>query len=119
MLKDRTLSNAPVMIIDPAEVEFAVSSTSARGQRVVTISGGLDIASRDLVCRACLEGNEIAVVVDIARLTFIDCSGYGALIAARRILTDLGGSLTIHNQAGQPARLLSLLSALEAAQVHH
>lgn len=107
-----------VAVVDPDDVGFAVSSTSADGHRVVHVSGELDIATRDLVRRACLEGVDLAVVVDITDLAFMDCSGYGALIAARRILTDLGGSLTIRNQAGQPARLLSVLSALETPLEH-
>jgi anti-anti-sigma factor len=79
--------------------------------------GELDIASRDLVRRSCLDGTDLTVVVDMTDLAFIDCSGYGALIAARRILTDLGGSLTMRNQSGQPADLIRLLSDLEAAQL--
>ncbi|MGZ4790460.1 MAG: STAS domain-containing protein [Ilumatobacteraceae bacterium] len=62
---------------------------------------------------------ELTVVVDMTDLTFIDCCGYGALIAARRILTDLGGSLTMRNPADQPAFLLELLHDLEAADPSH
>jgi anti-anti-sigma factor len=107
-----------VAIVDSDDVGFAVSSASAGGHRVVHISGELGIAARDLVRRACLQGVDLAIVVDMTDLTFMDCSGYGALIAARRILTDLDGSLTIRNHAGQPAHLLSLLSALEAHRLH-
>jgi anti-anti-sigma factor len=102
--------------IDPADVGFGVCVESANGRRVVRLTGELDIATRDLVRQSCLDGIDLTVVVDMTDLTFIDCSGYGALIAARRILTDLGGSLTMRNQAGQPAFLLSLLDDLEAAE---
>ncbi len=47
-------------------------------------------------------------------MTFMDCCGYGALVAARRALRLEGGSLTLRNQSGQPAALLGLLSSLEA-----
>jgi anti-anti-sigma factor len=97
------------------DVGLTVSATSIGGHRVVRLAGELDIATRDLVRQACLEGNDLSVVVDMTDLTFIDCSGYGALIRARRILTDLGGSLKMRNQAGQPAFLLSVLCDLEAA----
>ncbi len=111
-------SSESVAIVDPDDVGFAVSSTPAGGYRVVHVSGELDIAARDLVRRACLQGVDLAIVVDMTDVTFMDCSGYGALIAARRVLTDLGGSLTIRNHAGQPAHLLSLLSILEAPRLH-
>jgi anti-anti-sigma factor len=107
-----------VAIVAPDDVWLAMSSVSADGHRVVQVSGELDIVARDLVRQACLQGVDLAVVVDMTDLTFMDCTGYGALIAARRILTDLGGSLTIRNQAGQPAHLVSLLSALEAPRLH-
>jgi anti-anti-sigma factor len=98
------------------DVGFAVRGTEGGGHRVVHVSGELDIAARDLARRACLEGIDLVVVVDMTDLTFIDCSGYGALMAARSILKDLGGSLTIRNQTGQPARLLSVVSVLQARQ---
>jgi anti-anti-sigma factor len=110
----RPVSGGPQTIADPDDVGFAVCSASAAGRRTVHVSGELDIATRDLVCRACLEGIDLNVVVDMTHLTFIDCCGYGALMRARRILTDLGGSLTIRNQVRQPASMLSLLALLEA-----
>jgi anti-anti-sigma factor len=105
--------------IDANDNGFSLCSESVDGRRVVRLSGGLDIANRDLVRQTCLEGIELTVVVDMTNLTFIDCCGYGALMAVRRILTDLGGSLTLHNPAGQPAFLLSLLPDLERLQLHH
>jgi anti-anti-sigma factor len=104
--------------IDADDPAFGLCVESASGCRVVRVSGELDIAARDLVRRACLEGSDLTVVVDMTELTFIDCCGYGALIAASRILTDLGGSLTMHNQTGQPAFLLGLLHDLETDQPH-
>jgi anti-anti-sigma factor len=106
------------LLIAHSDDGFAVSATSVGGHRVVRLSGELDIATRDLVRRTCLEGNDLTVVVDMTDLTFIDCAGYGSLIAARRILTDLGGSLRMRNQTGQPALLLSLLHDLEGVQPH-
>jgi anti-anti-sigma factor len=104
-----------VPTIDPDGIAFGLRVESAGGRRVVRLSGELDIAARDLVRRACLDGTDLTVVVDMTDLTFIDCCGYGALIAARRILTDLRGSLTMRNQNGQPALLLGLLQDLETA----
>ena len=92
--------------VDPDDVRFTVCGATDGTHRVVYVSGELDMDARDLARRACLEGIDLAVVVDMADLAFMDCSGYGALSAARTILVDLGGSLSVRNQTGQPARLL-------------
>jgi anti-anti-sigma factor len=89
-------------------------SVSVDGENhVVNVSGSLDMGTRDFVEQACLAGDDMAVVVEMADLTFMDCRGYGALLAARRTIQERGGSLTLSNQVGQPARLLSLLGAVE------
>lgn len=85
------------------------------GQHVVNVSGELDADTRHVVEQACLAGDDAAVVVDMADLTFMDCCGYGGLIAARRALQERGGSLTVSNQAGQPARLMALLGSVTPA----
>jgi anti-anti-sigma factor len=84
------------------------------GHHVVNVSGELDVGTRDVVEQACLAGDDVAVVVEMAELTFMDCCGYAGLLAARRLLQAHGGSLTLSHQAGQPARLLALLGAVES-----
>ncbi len=91
---------------------FSVSVSRRNGHRVVRIGGELDVATRNRVRRACLGGRK-EVVVEMSEITFMDCCGYGGLVAARRALQAHGGSLTLLNQAGQPAELLMVLSLLE------
>ena len=87
---------------------------SRRGlYRVVRVGGELDVSTRARVRDACLSGRGNSVVVDIAEVTFMDCSGYGCLVAARRILEASGGSLTLRHQTGQPAQFLQLLARLQ------
>ena len=81
---------------------------------VVTLSGELDVRTRQLAENACLTGHGLAVVVDMSELSFMDCCGYAGLIAIRRALLAEGGSLTLTNQSGQPARLLALLGTAES-----
>ena len=81
--------------------------------RVVRVGGELDVATRAQVRDACLAGRGNSVVVEMADLTFMDCSGYGCLVAARRILEADGGSLTLRHQTGQPAELLELVARLQ------
>jgi anti-anti-sigma factor len=78
----------------------------------IELSGELDIATSDRVERACLSGSAF-VFVDMARLTFMDCGGYGALLAARRALESRGGSLVFSNLRGQPSRVVQLFSQID------
>jgi anti-anti-sigma factor len=83
-------------------------------RRIVEIGGELDIATRNTARLACLEGRGRNVVVEMAHMTFMDCCGYGGLVAARQVLQADGGSLTLKHQTGQPAELLDMLAFLEA-----
>lgn len=93
---------------------FSVTVSKSRGHRIVRIGGELDIATRDEARLACLEGRGKVVEVEMAEVTFMDCSGYGALVSARLDLQEQGGSLTLLHQVGQPAELLELLTLLES-----
>ena len=111
--RDMRIESAPsTSTDDPA---FTVSVTKRGRHRVVRVGGELDIATRAQVRHACLSGRGNVVVVDMARATFMDCSGYGALIAARSALEQRGGSLTLVGAAGGPARLLAVLGDMTPA----
>jgi anti-anti-sigma factor len=96
-----------------SDLPFSLSISRDGGDRIVQVGGELDLATRNFVRRACLAGRRKTVVVEMAEMTFMDCSGYGGLVAARLTLQERGGSLTLRNQAGQPAELLNMLAALE------
>jgi anti-anti-sigma factor len=97
--------------IDPLPVSVEVHLP----ERVVTLSGDLDLESRPATYHACAGGDAACVIVDMAELTFMDCSGYDGLVTARASLHRRGGSLTLRNQSGQPAYLLGLLAGLDPA----
>jgi stage II sporulation protein AA (anti-sigma F factor antagonist) len=64
------------------------------GTTVVGVSGEVDLASSpDLT--ACLDQVDGVVVVDLSDVTFLDSSGMGALVAARKRLQADGGDLTV------------------------
>jgi anti-anti-sigma factor len=98
---------------DTDDRSLTLRVTKRRGRRVVQIGGELDIATRNRARRACLDGRGKDVVVDMADITFMDCCGYGGLVAAREILQANGGSLTLNHQTGQPAEFLVMLAVLE------
>ncbi|MGZ4741373.1 MAG: STAS domain-containing protein, partial [Ilumatobacteraceae bacterium] len=75
------------------------------GGRVVHLCGELDLAARDEFYSTCVTGDNAALVVDMSRLTFLDCSGYGALVAVRLAIRERGGSVIVRRPRGEPAHL--------------
>jgi anti-sigma B factor antagonist len=110
--REMCVKSSPASAVE--DLQFALDVSRAGHTLVVRIAGELDVATRSVVRRACLTGRRRVVVVELADTTFMDCSGYGALVAARRVLQAHGGSLTLRNQSGQPADLLAMLATLES-----
>jgi anti-anti-sigma factor len=76
----------------------------------VTISGEIDIAT----CRAMrdalvTEPGPAHLEVDMSAVTFIDASGIGVLLAARRVAVDAGESLTVRAASWAVRRLTGVL----------
>jgi anti-sigma B factor antagonist len=111
--RDMRAVPASMPVISVGDLPFTLSIRRDGRHRVVRIGGELDVATRHLVRRACVSGRRKSVVVDMTDMTFMDCCGYGALVSARTMLQDHGGSLTLHNQVGQPAELMTMLALLE------
>jgi anti-sigma B factor antagonist len=112
--REMCANSEPTPAVPAGDLPFTVNVSRHGRHRVVQISGELDVVTRNIVRRACLAGRRTAVVVEMSDMTFMDCSGYGGLVAARSDLQKHGGSLTLRNQAGQPAELLTMIELLEA-----
>jgi anti-anti-sigma factor len=100
---------------DHDDPQFRVTTSFEGGYYHVHLAGELDIATRDMVHRACVASEHHDVAVELEQTTFMDCSGYGGLVAARLELERRGGSLTLRNSIGQPASLLALLAVSEGS----
>lgn len=83
---------------------LSVHVEQADGQCRVILDGELDIATVGEL-KAALEGAHGAVVVDCARLAFIDASGVSALVE----LKNRNGSLALQNPSSGFRRLLDAL----------
>jgi anti-anti-sigma factor len=106
MREEKPLSQ-PVLFPDPPRpVEAGLV------RRTVRLTGELDFATQLEVRQACVTGDGSDVIVDLSKVTFMDCSAYGGLIAATLDLQNANGSLTLVNQSGQPARFLALVAAM-------
>ncbi len=93
--------------------ELAWETVIEERKRIVRIGGELDLATREACLNICVSGGSDTVEVDISSITFMDCSGYGALVAAQLALAQQGRSLTISHATSQPAHLLKLLAEYE------
>jgi anti-anti-sigma factor len=108
------ITTTPLPVVEANTRQATSLSVPPRIRIVVALAGELDLATRDVAYQACVRDQHIDVVVDLGGLTFLDCAGYGALMSARRVLLQRGGSLTLRNQTGLPARLLTLIHAISS-----
>ncbi len=95
----------------PARLELLVS-----GHTLVELSGEIDLAVvPDLVTEFEYATVQLSpfVVVDLNRVEFIDSSGLGALVMARRKATELGGDVVLAGADAQMRELLTLTNLSE------
>lgn len=93
---------------------FAWYVTSLEGSRRLSFTGELDIATAPVAIEAigsCVDGQaEPVLVIDLAALSFIDCSGVRVLVLAKKALEVRGGELRILlPETGVVPRVLGLL----------
>jgi hypothetical protein len=62
------------------------------------------------MAEACLATAGTDIEVDLTDLRHLSYAGYSALMVVRATLEELGGSLTLSNAVGAPARFLQLVS---------
>ncbi len=77
---------------------------------IVHAAGELDRASSGKLIVTSTAGNHAVMVIELDDLTFMDSSGYEALVESQRIVEDDGRTLTFRGQTGEPARFLELVA---------
>jgi anti-anti-sigma factor len=110
---EATTSRSPLDSFGPIPGTLSIRLDGPAARTVVHLGGDLDIAGRATALMVCAAVVHRVVLVDMTDLAFMDCAGYGALIAARRVLEARGGSLTMWGDAGQPSRLRGLIDESE------
>jgi anti-sigma B factor antagonist len=100
----------------PARLELLAS-----GHALVELSGEIDLAVvPDLITEFEYATTQLSayLLVDLNRVEFIDSSGLGALVRARRQARDLGGDVVLVGAGAQVAELLELTNLHELFTVH-
>jgi anti-sigma B factor antagonist len=84
---------------------------------VISVSGEVDLASADQLEKAIRDAEQSAtgwIVIDLEDLTFLDSTGLGVLLQARRRATENGDRLRfICSRHEQVTRLLSITETSE------
>ena len=87
------------------------------GRTVVELSDEIDIVVAESVTShldAATAGDRPQVVVDLRRVTFIDCSSLGLLCRARRRTLERGGTLALICVDPRVLRMMRLVGLLSA-----
>ena len=86
------------------------------GSRLISLSGELVRATMLEFIEAGTSDPEAALVIDLGGVTFMDGGGYSSLDVIREIAQANEQSITVRNARGQPARLIELITDLQAEQ---
>ncbi|MFD3616057.1 STAS domain-containing protein [Streptomyces sp. NPDC058676] len=91
--------------------QLTVHRDDRRTRALITLAGEIDLESVPLVrasLERCLRDGIRAIDVDLALVTFCDCSGLNAFLRAAQQSTMVGGTLRLHHPPTTLARILDL-----------
>ncbi|GIJ52152.1 anti-sigma factor antagonist [Virgisporangium aliadipatigenens] len=97
--------------------------TGTQGERtfVLALRGEVDYATaqqfREAVSQLLSSGQAGLLVVDLAQVSFLDSTGVGTLVVARRICSDCGVQMTLRHVNPFIARLFAVLGVSEVLGV--
>ncbi|MEV0902079.1 STAS domain-containing protein [Actinoplanes sp. NPDC049802] len=91
-------------------VNFEARTSVGDGRVVVALAGECDLAAREHLTAVLLDAvhRSRVVLVDMARLTFIDSSGVHSLVTAHHAAKNSGGRVHVANATGPVAAVLEL-----------
>jgi anti-sigma B factor antagonist len=101
--------------------DLSIHVRSEEGMNVFELTGSLDIATSPTVRAALVEASERGnhkLVVDLAKVEFIDSTGLGALIGAQRRAKEFDGDVRLVVNEGQILRLLRITGLLKVFGVY-
>jgi anti-anti-sigma factor len=97
--------------------------TGAQGDRtfVIVLRGEVDYTTvqhfREEVTALLAGGSVRSLLLDLAHVSFLDSTGVGTLVAARRICSEFGVRLHLHNVNPFIARLFAVLGVSDVLGV--
>jgi anti-sigma B factor antagonist len=105
-------------------VELTIADAGAADpDRVLTLSGSLDLESRDqlvsVASPALAAPHCDRLILDLADVEFIDSTGLGALIAIRGVADDLDKELELRNPHPRVERILAVSGVEDSFAITH
>ena len=87
---------------------------------VVALRGELDVTNAAGTARIlqAAVAPQLRIIVDLAEVTFVDCSSLGGLLRVQRLARQGGGDVLLATPAANVLRLLSLTCVDEAFGIH-
>ena len=106
----------------PEQPALRISAESDGATTVLRLAGELDVATAEVLreqIRTLLGHGSVIelLVLDLAGLEFLDVTGLGALLEARRKLAATGATLTLRRPRPMVVRMLTLLNLEEALHI--
>jgi anti-sigma B factor antagonist len=97
-----------------------LSTRSYDGYAVVELRGELDLADAAAIAAglARVAEREPGIILDLAGLSFIDCSGVAALERARSLARQAGGGLVLAGPQRSVTRVLAVLRLPDAFSIY-
>jgi anti-sigma B factor antagonist len=94
-------------------MEIAITTTvDAETRAVVTVTGSLDLESRDALREAghaaLADAAANALVLDLAGVGFIDSTGIGAIVGLAGDAADIGRGFSLRNPSPRVTRILTV-----------
>jgi anti-sigma B factor antagonist len=87
------------------------TGTDETGRTVVTVSGAIDVQSRDRLIaagRAALKSGASALVLDLWDVSFMDSTGIGALVTLGHDAEEANAALVIRHPSDRVLRILEM-----------
>jgi anti-anti-sigma factor len=92
---------------------FTVTTSRALGRVVLTLRGELDVATGPALSTTLKdiieEQGNLDVIIDLARLEFVDSAGLSVLLCADRKLKERGGTLTLSAPRPHVRKVLEIM----------
>jgi anti-anti-sigma factor len=106
---------------EPTAPSFHAAVTRTDDRALIRVEGKLDMVNAQLLEGWMAAMDRPVVAVDLAAVTFIDSSGVGVLLRARRQLADDGVHFQVRNPSGSVRRVLEILGVGEVLvpERHH
>ncbi len=99
-------------------ISAGLSTREDGGHLIVTLRGELDVVDAASLAAALAAARGPRIIIDLAELEFIDCSGLRMLARAREQARQSGGDLLLAAPRRQVRRILALTGLAGVFSVH-